>query len=71
MKPPPGLRAWPLLTAGIALLLGDTLLLLGNADRPMAAALLLGVGAVMAGAGIANVIRSPHDPAPRKDDDSD
>lgn len=52
------LRRWPLLAAGLAVL-GVDLALLSGGERALALALLLGVGSVMVGAGIANVLRHP------------
>lgn len=61
------LRRWPLLAAGLAVL-GVDLALLGDGERALALALLLGVGAVMVGAGIANVLRHPPEPADESDE---
>lgn len=52
------LKKWPLLATGLAIL-GVDLTLLGGEERAYALALLFGVGSVMVGAGIANVLRHP------------
>lgn len=56
-------ESWPLLAAGLAILGIAVGMLVESGDQALAAFLLIGVGAVMAGAGIANVLRHP----PRKD----
>jgi hypothetical protein len=60
----PGLRSWPLLSAGLAILSLDVALIVSDGDQAIAAGVMLGIGSVMTGAGIANVLRHSAPPEP-------
>lgn len=62
------LGRWPLLASGLIVLGLDVGLLAESTERATAIALLFGVGSVLVGAGIANVLR---DNGKRSDCDND